>query len=122
MRALMTSPDRSFVIAMDGEVVVGYAYAEVQRRPDTAVRFATVQLYVHQIGVLKPFRDDASAPNCSFLCGISPAPAESPDSRSTSGGSTRKHDPSTRRTAFKSTKRRREQRPTRFQGEPSRAA
>ncbi len=56
IRALMASPDRAFVVATYGDAVVGYAYAEVQRRPDTAVRFATVQLYVHQMGVLTPFR------------------------------------------------------------------
>ena len=52
----MASPGRAFIVAMDGDAVVGYAYAEVQRRPDTAVRFAAVQLYVHQMGVLEAFR------------------------------------------------------------------
>jgi GNAT superfamily N-acetyltransferase len=56
IRALMASPGRTFVVASQDGAVVGYVYAEVQQRPDTGVRYAAVQLYVHQMGVLDSFR------------------------------------------------------------------
>jgi GNAT superfamily N-acetyltransferase len=52
IRALMASPDRSFFVALDGDRAVGYAYAEVQRKADSAIKFATVHLHLHQMGVL----------------------------------------------------------------------
>lgn len=55
IRALLLDPDHLFVVAAEeeggGTAVVGYAYAEVQRRPETSFRYGAVELYVHQMGV-----------------------------------------------------------------------
>jgi len=51
IRSLMESPDHLFFVAAEGTDVVGYTYAEIQRRPDSGFKFAAVQIYVHQMGV-----------------------------------------------------------------------
>ena len=51
VRELMAEPDRLFLVAVAGGVVVGHAYAEVQRQPATTFKHAAERLYVHQMAV-----------------------------------------------------------------------
>jgi GNAT superfamily N-acetyltransferase len=51
IRSLMGSPDHLFFVAVDAGDVVGYSYAEIQRRPESGFKFAALQMYVHQMGV-----------------------------------------------------------------------
>jgi len=39
------------LVAVRDSLVVGYARLEVQRRPDTVVKFARAELYIHEFGV-----------------------------------------------------------------------
>lgn len=57
VRALMAEPDRLFLVAeVAGAVVVGHAYAEVQRQPATPFKHALTRLYVHQMAVAAEHR------------------------------------------------------------------
>lgn len=50
--ALIAAPNQHFWVALEGDRMVGYLYAEVQMRPATSIKLATSRLYVHQMGVL----------------------------------------------------------------------
>jgi GNAT superfamily N-acetyltransferase len=63
IRSLMGSPDHLFFVAADGSDVVGYTYAEIQRRPDSGFKFAAVQMYIHQMGVRDAHRGRGIGPD-----------------------------------------------------------
>lgn len=54
--ALLDAPDHHVWVALIGDDVVGYLMAEVQKRPENAIKRAMSRLYVHQMGVLSAFR------------------------------------------------------------------
>jgi ribosomal protein S18 acetylase RimI-like enzyme len=50
-RAFLDKPDTLALLATSGGEAVGYAYAEVRRRPETAFAFAHDEVYLHYISV-----------------------------------------------------------------------
>ena len=51
VREFLQNPNRVFLVACEGTVVVGYASAEIQHRPETSIRRAQSALWIHWIGV-----------------------------------------------------------------------
>jgi ribosomal protein S18 acetylase RimI-like enzyme len=50
-RALLAQPENLIFVAEIDQAPVGYAYAEVIRRPETAMTYAHAVVYLHHLGV-----------------------------------------------------------------------
>ena len=51
VRAVLNRPDHVLYVAADAGRVVGYIHAEMQREPETALKYRSEVLYVRQMGV-----------------------------------------------------------------------
>ena len=51
VRASIDQSDHFLHVAVDGQRVVGYVQAEVQREPETALKYSAESVYIRQMGV-----------------------------------------------------------------------
>lgn len=56
VRTLLGKPESILLLAHVGSHAVGYVYAEVVRRPETAFRYADKTIYIHHISVDQTYR------------------------------------------------------------------
>jgi len=54
VRQLLAQPESLFLVAVELDSVVGHLYAEVQHLPESAIRYATSRILVHQLVVDAP--------------------------------------------------------------------
>jgi len=56
LRELLAKPENIVLLARLGSEPVGYAYAEIVRRPETSLRYAQAMIYLHHVSVAAPCR------------------------------------------------------------------